>query len=55
MLLDRSRDGTLVNDCLISGSIVLHPGDWIRLGRDGPALRFLGRPTASKTALVTTA
>ena len=43
MLCDRSREGTLVNDCPVSASVVLRPGDWIRLGPDGPLLRFLGR------------
>jgi hypothetical protein len=42
ILNNRSRDGTLVNDSLISHSIVLHAGDWIRLGGQGPAVRFLG-------------
>ena len=31
----------------------LHPGDWIRLGPDGPMLRFLGR--ADHRQLTTTA
>jgi hypothetical protein len=55
MLFDRSREGTLVNDCLITGSAVLHAGDWIRLGPEGPTLRFLGRPPARETTLMTTA
>ena len=43
MLWDRSREGTLVNDCPVASSVVLRSGDWIRLGPDGPLLRFLGR------------
>ena len=45
VLHNRSRDGTLVNDTPVVGSVVLHAGDWIRLGVAGPALRFLGRPS----------
>ena len=41
-LHNRSREGTLVNDYPVSGSIVLHAGDRIRLGPHGPLLRFLG-------------
>jgi pSer/pThr/pTyr-binding forkhead associated (FHA) protein len=55
MLLDHSRDGTLVNDCPVAGSVVLRPGDWIRLGPDGPVLRFLGRTSLNGSALMTTA
>lgn len=42
---DRSRHGTLVNDQYVSGSQPLHPGDWIRLGPEGPVIRFLGQAT----------
>ncbi len=42
MLFDRSRVGTLVNDSSVANPVVLRPGDWIRLGPDGPLLRFLG-------------
>ena len=42
LLFNRSRDGTLVNDALVVGSAVLQPGDWIRLGPEGPLVRFLG-------------
>ncbi|MHB1424057.1 MAG: FHA domain-containing protein [Gemmataceae bacterium] len=45
LLRDRSRHGTLVNDCLVTQPAVLHSGDWIRLGSDGPLLRFLGQPS----------
>jgi hypothetical protein len=43
VLNNRSRDGTLVNDGLVQRSVVLHAGDWIRLGGRGPSVRFLGR------------
>lgn len=42
LLFDRSRAGTLVNDRAVSNAAALQPGDWIRLGPDGPLLRFLG-------------
>jgi FHA domain len=42
-LHDRSRQGTLVNDRLVPRVVALHSGDWIRLGPDGPVLRFLGQ------------
>ena len=42
LLFNRSREGTLVNDSPVPGSVILHPGDWIRLGPQGPLLRFLG-------------
>ncbi len=54
LLLDRSREGTLVNDVSVSGSVLLKPGDWIRLGPEGPLLRFLGQGP-SFTPLMTTA
>ncbi len=41
-LVDRSQAGTLVNDRPVKGSVALRPGDWIRLGPEGPLLRFLG-------------
>jgi len=43
MVFDRSRDGTLLNDRTVEGSSILRPGDWLRLGPDGPQLRFLGQ------------
>jgi hypothetical protein len=43
VLRDRSRNGTLVNDRLVNQQVALHPGDWIRLGPNGPLLRFLGQ------------
>jgi hypothetical protein len=50
LLLNRSRAGTLVNDTPVAGSIVLQPGDWIRLGPEGPQVRFLGQPSGRQTA-----
>jgi hypothetical protein len=50
-LLDHSREGTWVNDRPVTGPVPLHPGDCIRLGPDGPVLRFLGQaPTAGQAA-----
>lgn len=43
ILVNRSRDGTLVNDHPVAGSVSLRAGDWIRLGLRGPAVRFLGQ------------
>jgi hypothetical protein len=43
VLHNRSQGGTLVNDHPVVGSVVLHAGDWIRLGDQGPMLRFLGQ------------
>jgi len=54
MLCDHSREGTLVNDCPVSGAVVLRAGDWLRLGPDGPVLRFLGQ-APEFTPLQTTA
>jgi hypothetical protein len=45
-LFDRSRQGTLVNERPVSRQVSLRSGDWIRLGPDGPVLRFLGEPVA---------
>jgi hypothetical protein len=45
VLRDRSRHGTLVNDCLVTQPTALHSGDWIRVGPGGPLIRFLGQPT----------
>lgn len=53
-LRDRSRNGTLVNDRPVVQQLALHPGDWIRLGPDGPVLRFLGQ-TLEQARLTTTA
>ncbi len=53
-LFDRSADGTWVNDSPVAGPVQLRPGDWIRLGPDGPVLRFLGR-APDLTPLTTTA
>jgi hypothetical protein len=49
MLCNRGREGTLVNDCLATQAVPLRGGDWIRLGADGPMLRFLGHSTDLRT------
>jgi hypothetical protein len=49
LLRDRSRHGTLVNDCPVMQQTSLRPGDWIRLGPAGPLLRFLGQPGDPRT------
>lgn len=54
LLIDRSREGTLVNDQPVTESVLLRPGDWIRLGPQGPLLRFLGQGP-SFSPLMTTA
>jgi hypothetical protein len=53
-LVDRSRHGTLVNDQPVVQQRALQAGDWIRLGPDGPLLRFLGQ-AADHRKLMTTA
>jgi hypothetical protein len=47
-LHDRSRYGTLLNDRPVHKQAALHSGDWIRLGPQGPVVRFLGQPAASR-------
>jgi hypothetical protein len=42
LVFNRSNHGTLVNDTSVVGSFVLRAGDRIRLGAQGPVLRFLG-------------
>lgn len=54
LLRDWSRSGTLVNDRPVDQQVTLRSGDWIRLGPDGPVLRFLGQG-AGPQRLVTTA
>ena len=45
VLRDYSREGTWINDNLVTKMTALEPGDRIRLGpRGGPTLRFLGNP-----------
>jgi hypothetical protein len=41
-LHNRSRTGTLLNDQPLTGPMMLHAGDRIRLGQEGPTVRFLG-------------
>jgi len=48
VLIDRSLNGTLVNDRPVVQQIALHPGDWIRLGQGGPLLQFLGQGVDQK-------
>jgi hypothetical protein len=55
LLFNRSRQGTFVNDAPVSGSVVLRAGDRIRLGPDGPLLRFLGHAPAATALFHTTA
>lgn len=45
VLRDCSRHGTLLNDRPMQQPAALHSGDWIRLGPNGPLLRFLGETT----------
>ena len=47
VLCDRSRHGTFINDRPVTQS-ALHSGDWIRLGPQGPLLRFLGRVSSAE-------
>jgi hypothetical protein len=53
LLRDRSRYGTLVNDCVVTQPTALHSGDWIRLGPDGPLLRFLGEAGGQRRLMTT--
>jgi hypothetical protein len=53
-LRDRSRHGTLLNERPLTSATLLHPGDIIRLGPKGPALRFLGQ-SPDRRRLMTTA
>jgi hypothetical protein len=46
LVFNRSNHGTLVNDTSVVGSVVLHAGDRIRLGAQGPIVRFLGHAPA---------
>ncbi len=55
ILLNRSRDGTLVNDANVTGSVVLRAGDRIRLGTHGPTLKFLGKTTVPNSTLIASA
>jgi hypothetical protein len=55
LLFNRSRQGTFLNDASVSGSVVLRAGDRIRLGTEGPLLRFLGHAPAQNNVFYTTA
>src|SRR5262249_50765632 len=51
VLRNRSAQGTLVNKRPVLQQVVLRAGDWVRLGSDGPLLRFLGQPTDRKRVM----
>ena len=53
LLRDASKHGTLINDRPVVKEMPLHPGDWIRLGPNGPLLRFLGHPADQKKRMTT--
>jgi hypothetical protein len=55
LVFNRSKRGTLVNDAPVTTSIVLRAGDRIRLGAQGPVLRFLGHAPAKTSLFYTTA
>jgi pSer/pThr/pTyr-binding forkhead associated (FHA) protein len=46
VLRDRGSQAVWVNGRPVVQQLPLHPGDWIRLGIDGPLLRFMGQPIA---------
>jgi hypothetical protein len=52
VLRDRSRHGTLVNDQPVARQVTLSAGDWIRLGPDGPVLRFLGQAADPRKLII---
>jgi hypothetical protein len=51
VLRNRTPQGTLVNKRPVLHQVVLRAGDWVRLGADGPLLRFLGQPTDQKRVM----
>lgn len=51
-LHNRSRAGTLVNDQPLAGPAPLYAGDRIRLGQEGPTVRFLGNRLPFSARLV---
>lgn len=53
LVRDRGPNGTLVNQRPVVQEMNLQPGDWIRLGADGPLLRFLGQPVDKKKLMTT--
>jgi hypothetical protein len=53
VLCDRSRHGTLVNDCPVVRPTPLRSGDWIRLGPAGPLIHFLGQPAEPRPMMTT--
>jgi hypothetical protein len=50
VLRDMSKEGTWLNDQPVHDRVVLHAGDWIRLGPEGPVLRFLGQAEPKRSA-----
>jgi hypothetical protein len=48
LLRDLSREGTWINDQPVTAVVPLRPGDWVRLGPDGPVLRFLGQADSAR-------
>jgi hypothetical protein len=52
-LRDRSRHGTLLNDRPVVNQASLHPGDTIRLGPNGPVLRFFGQSPGQRRLMTT--
>jgi hypothetical protein len=50
-LCDRSRHGTLLNERPLRQPAPLNSGDWIRLGPNGPVVRFLGQPASRPSHL----
>jgi predicted component of type VI protein secretion system len=54
-LVNHSGQETLVNDTPVIGSVLLRAGDRIRLGEQGPLLRFLGQGRGRPSLYYTTA
>jgi hypothetical protein len=50
LLCDRSAVGTLLNEAPAEPTVPLRAGDWVRLGPNGPLLRFLGQAVAADVA-----
>ena len=42
--------GTFLNESPTEPTVPLRPGDWIRLGSNGPLLRFLGQAVEASVA-----
>ena len=52
-LVDHSRHGTFVNNRPVAQERPLQAGDWIRLGPDGPLVRFLGAASDGRKLMTT--